>query len=341
MFSSRIVILSAILFSSLLCSCRQEICYDHAGSVAVAISWEQEWERDYGKGLSDAWDAAVHGYGYDELRPAVASSVTMISYEADGTPTTHFLPAGGGVIVGSASGDLLLYNDDTECVVINDVASLPNVTATTTGRSRSSLAPLHSGERTVNPPDVLYGAYIKDVPPGQSHSQQQIAAQLKPLVYSYVVNYTIEHGLEYVSLVRGALAGMAESVRLRDGSTPAAAATLLFDCDIVAGGARSVVQSFGVPSFSGHHYAGISPSGAMTDPTLKFTLNLEVLTKNGTIQSFEFDVTDQLRRQPRGGVISVDGIYVVDDAGQVDAGFNVDVADWGEFEDVVLPPFEL
>ncbi len=100
-----------------------------------------------------------------------------------------------------------------------------------------------------------------------------------------------------------------------------------------------MVHSFGVPSFAGHHYTGSTPEGT-TDPSLRFTLNLEVLLKNGKLQSFEFDITDQMRNQPRGGVITVDGIYVIDEDSQVDSGFEVDVDDWGEYEDIQLPPFE-
>lgn len=337
--SSYKIFIALTLLSAALCGCRQEICYDHAGETAVSLQWEQEWERDYGKALSGKWDASTHGVDYDGLRPAAGTSVTMLVYPESADPYTHFLGAEGGTVASSPTGSLLFYNDDTECVVINDLASVPDATATTTGRSRSSLVPMHGGERTVNPPDVLYGAYIDRVQSAGPHTTQQLSAVMRPLVFSYVINYIFEGGMEYVSLVRGALAGMAESVRLRDGSTPAAAATLLFDCEMTPTGARAVVHSFGVPSFAGHHYTGVAPEGK-TDPSLRFTLNLEVLLKNGKLQSFEFDITDQMRNQPRGGVITVDGIYVIDEDGQVDSGFDVDVDDWGEYEDVQLPPYE-
>ncbi len=337
--SSYITLIANALLITALSGCRQEICYDHAGEMAVQLEWEQEWERDYGKSHAGNWDASTHGVEYDGLRPVAGASVTMLVYPDSSDPYTHFLGGDGGTVNSSPTGSLLFFNDDTECVVINDQASVPDATATTTGRSRSSLAPLHGGERTVNPPDVLYGAYIDRIESAGAHNKQQLSAVMRPLVFSYVVTYIIEDGLEHVSLVRGALAGMAESVRLRDGSTPASAATLLFDCELTPTGARAVVHSFGVPSFAGHHYTGSTPEGT-TDPSLRFTLNLEVLLKNGKLQSFEFDITDQMRNQPRGGVITVDGIYVIDEDSQVDSGFEVDVDDWGEYEDVQLPPFE-
>lgn len=338
--SSHIIFTAFTAMAVSFSGCRQEMCYNHTGEMAVDLQWEQEWERDYGAALADNWNETTHGMGYDALRPSAGASVTMMVYPESADSYTHFLGSGGGVVNSSPTGSLLLYNDDTECVVINDVASVPDAIATTTGRSRSSLAPLHDGERTVNPPDVLFGAYIDRVETSGAHARQQVSALMRPLVFSYVVNYTIEGGIEFVSLMRGAIAGMAESVRLRDGSTPSAAATLLFDCDITPTGARAVVNSFGVPSFAGHHYSGVAPTGT-TDPSLRFTLNLEVLLKTGELQSFEFDITDQMRNQPRGGVISVDGIYIVVEDGKVDTGFDVNVDDWGEYEDVQLPPFEI
>lgn len=321
-------------------SCRQEICYDHGGAIDVALDWECEWERDYGMNHSDGWDALATGIDYAGLRPSAASSVTMMVYpDEPQAPYSLFLSSTGGSVSSVASGSLLFYNDDTECVVINDVASFPDAVATTTGRSRSSLGVLHEGERTVNPPDVLFGAFVGNITPPGSHTTSALAVRMRPLVYTYIIDYVFDQGLELVSLARGALAGMAASVRMRDGHTDAGAATLLFDCQLTDFGARAVVTSFGVPSFDGHHYNDLAPEGT-TDPSLPFTLNLEVLLKSGSMQSFEFDVASQMRNQPRGGYIKVGGIYVIDDNTQVDSGFDVDVDDWGDYEDVILPPYE-
>lgn len=60
-------------------------------------------------------------------------------------------------------------------------------------------------------------------------------------------------------------------------------------------------------------------------------LNLEVRLKNGKVKNFDFDVTDQVHRQPRGGVIIVDNLVI--SGGE----FEVDVEDWGDYEDILLP----
>jgi hypothetical protein len=54
--------------------------------------------------------------------------------------------------------------------------------------------------------------------------------------------------------------------------------------------------------------------------------------------SLDFDVTDQVRQQPHGGVIVVSGIEVkAEDGSQGSGAFDVDVNDWGDYEDIYLP----
>ena len=69
-------------------------------------------------------------------------------------------------------------------------------------------------------------------------------------------------------------------------------------------------------------------------------LNLEVKLKDGTTHQFDFDITEQMEKQPHGGVIVVDGIEVeithIDDEGG-GGGFDVGVEGWGEQIDIPLP----
>ena len=85
-----------------------------------------------------------------------------------------------------------------------------------------------------------------------------------------------------------------------------------------------------MPNFPGDHYVRQSIAQRQG-------LNLEVMLKNGKIKTFEFDVSDQLTSQPRGGVITVSGLTVTDEEAGGDTGFNVNVDDWGEYEDIELP----
>ncbi len=335
-----IVLLSVVTFSS----CRKELCYNHFRQAEINIEWEREWERDYGASVMAGWNDVVMGFSYDMLRPGIPEGVTMLSYNEGGTqPYMSFLsPDGDDVNLGGDEREsvqsLLFYNNDTEYIVIQDVASLPFARASTTGRSRSSLGvikELHPDERTINPPDVLYGAFIGSVPEIGIHQSRPLAVKMQPLVYTYIVRYEFEYGLQHVALARGALAGMAESVYLRDGSTSQQSATLLYDCEPASYGYIAIVHSFGTPGFPDEYYGQYSSD--RRDASRRYTLNLELKFKNGKTREMTFDVSSQLASQPRGGVITVGGIRVEDDENKFESGFDVNVDDWGEHEDIDLP----
>ena len=57
---------------------------------------------------------------------------------------------------------------------------------------------------------------------------------------------------------------------------------------------------------------------------------------DGSIKVFEFDITDQMAKQPRGGVITVSGLTIDEYEFGGGGGFDVDVDDWGPYEDVEL-----
>ena len=154
-------------------------------------------------------------------------------------------------------------------------------------------------------------------------------AKLQPLVYTYLIRYEFAQGLEHVVLARGALSGMAESVYLQDGRTGDETATILFEGKLKEFGVEARVTSFGAP--------GYTPGAHMQRSDNRYGLNLEVILGNGKLKSFEFDVTEQVAAQPRGGVITVAGLAVTDDEAGGDAGFEVEVDGWGPYEDIELP----
>lgn len=315
--------------------CRKELCYNHYREAQVVLEWECAWERDYGRQWPAAWSTALCGEPYDALRPEAAEGVTLLEYDPSGNASEHFLSAGGGTFVpGEGAHDMLLYNNDTEYIVFDDMASLPTARATTTTRTRSSFKALHAGERTVNPPDALYGAFVERVPAVELHERLRTETTMRPLVYTYLVRYEFESGQEHVTLARGALAGMAEEVYLRDGATGGKSVSVLFDGEPTAWGVAARVRSFGVPGFPDEYYRLQRDAEG---PKRHYALNLEVMLRNGRMKTYEFDITEQMADQPRGGVITVRGLTVAEEEIGTDSGFDVTVDDWGEFEDIDLP----
>ena len=331
-FTISILLLSSIILSG---GCRKDLCYDHNqhGQSTRALlqpEWEQEWERDYGMSWQDNWPDK-HGIHYDSLRPDVATGIASFVYHEDGSRTERHLPAEGGELpMSEGEKSILLYNNDTRYIVFNDLDTSATASATTRTRTRATYSDDHTDETTVNAPDMLYGAWIESYTAAPTADPDPLPVTMRPLVYTYLIRYEFDSGLEHVTLARGALSGMAQSVFLQDGHTSAETATILFECELKEYGAEIQLASFGIPDFPGDHYVQKST-------VQQQGLNLEVLLKNGKIKTFDFDVTDQLASQPRGGVITVSGLSVTDEEAGGDAGFEVDVEGWGEYEDIELP----
>lgn len=327
----------------LLSSCEhKDLCFDHdphapKSEVRIEAEYEKEWQYTY-EGSTDwknypTWQESF-GMEYDALRPGIPDGLRMQVYNADGSDEiVNIAPEGEVVYMRPGEHSLLFYNNDTEYIVFDEMQSFASAKATTRTRTRSSYLGNSymdtNDENTVNQPDMLYGSYMESYVAERSTETDVIPVTMHPLVFTYLVRYEFSHGLKYVAMARGTLAGMAASVYLNSGRTSAEDATVLYDCTLQDFGVQSLVRSFGIPDFPNEHY---------TRTIRSYALNLEVRLKNGNLKSFDFDVTDQVAAQPQGGVIVVSGIEIPDEEGmEGGSGFDVDVDGWGEFEDIELP----
>ena len=101
------------------------------------------------------------------------------------------------------------------------------------------------------------------------------------------------------------------------------------------GAARTIYRTiFTLPAFTGRRVF-VVVNGA--DYKAAIYLNGELAgTHEGFFATFEFDITDQMAKQPRGGVITVSGLTIDEYEFGGGGGFDVDVDDWGPYEDVEL-----
>lgn len=334
-----IPIAAVLLVFALMTSCeRTELCYDHFPTLTLGLSWEQEWERDYGMKHADNWDSGRHGFGYDDMRPERSEWVNMVIKKSDGSTTEKYVDPDGGLLNADLGGGktYLFYNGDTEYILFSDMASPVDARASATLRSRAGLAYIteqHPGVRSTNSPDVLYASYVDNVPTFGIHEHHSLDINMQPLVYTYIIRYEFDYGLEHVSLARGALGGMADSVYLHDGKTSETSSIILYDCDVKPYGCEAHVRSFGAPGFPDEYYGRTSSEL----PERKYSLNLELLLRNGKSVEFNYDISDQLQNQPRGGVITISGIRIEDQIGDSDSGFDIDVTEWPEHDVIDLP----
>jgi len=334
-------ILLALALPALTACDNKDLCFDHWDhaarySVDYRTDWSREWQYTDKDGIDwqTVWSDYGFGIAYDDMRPTKPTGVRVQVYTDGQNNELSNIPADGGIVnMTPGEHQILFYNNNTEYIVFNDLNSSARATATTRSRSRAtyignSALDSKGDENTVNPPDFLYGHYIESYTAEKLQVPPVVSVTMKPLVFRYLVRYHFDHGLKYVGLGRGALAGMAESVYLTDGHTGSEEATVLYDCEVNPRGIEAIVNTFGVPNYPNPDYSRTSGI---------YGLNLEVKLTNGRILNFDFDVTDQVVRQPRGGVIEVGGINIPDEVGKEgDGAFDVDVNGWGEYEDVII-----
>lgn len=231
---------------------------------------------------------------------------------------------------GEGYNHLLIYNNDTEYIVFSDMDHYH--TASVTTRQRNILMqPSQTQTAIYAQPDVIYTSTIsQDATPEYYCGTDTLHADLYPIVYKYLIQFQFSSGLQYAFRSRGYLSGMARSVNLSDRCTSSATATLPFSCTATSSGLQTIVCSFGAPSFQANDYTSCD--------RVPHTLQLEVLMKNGKSKTFKYDITEQIHKQPQGGVITIEGLTITkDEAKGDDAGFDVDVDDWEDFQVIYFP----
>lgn len=317
----------------------KDLCLDHENHTErveyhMALSYDIEWEYNLESHIDweQYWNEDF-GIPYDSIRPGKPEGVRVHIFDNAGrSEIVRNLDTDGSTVHFNNEGrhSALFHNNDTEYIVYQGMESFSSAYATTRSVVRSSykgnsLMTRAEDEVTVNPPDMLFGAYIEELYVEKSTETDTLKVKLHPLAFTYLIRYEFSKGVEYVALARGALAGMARGVDLSNGKTSTEEATVMFDAQVTDFGAQALVKSFGVPDYPNPNYN----RGAR-----QYGLNLEVKLKDGTTCQFDFDITEQMEKQPHGGVIIVDGIEVEEPKS---GGFDVGVEGWGEQIDIPLP----
>lgn len=345
--NTRYGLAAAVLFALGLQGCYhyEDLCYDHPDhasvyDVEIAASYEQRWHY-YAEGGIDwenEWSQHNFGMRYTDLNPEIPTGLSAMIY-SEGQSTSHeynMKPTGTRMSLIQGTHHMIFYNNDTEYIIFKDLDDIMTAMVTTSGRTRASYAgnPFRVASRaesTVSPPDMLYGACVRDFVSLGTGACQRLEVTMKPLVFTYLVRVNFDEGIEYVTLARGALSGMADGVSLATGHTSDDQATVLFDADILDWGVQAPVKSFGIPDYPNDYYASRTEPGT-------FSLNIELKLTSGNIVTLDYDVTDQVACHPQGGVIEIYGVKVEENSGHKpsDSGFDVGVNTWGEWEDIIL-----
>ena len=334
----KIIFILAFLVVVLPSCQHKDLCFHHREHafkyhVNIIADYRQDWEENHGfKDWELTWPD--HYMPYEDIRPKKPSGLRVVNSNSDGESNIHNIsPDGGVVTLYEGVNDILFYNNDTEYIVFSRSDHGATTRATTRTRTRATFKSsqfAHDNEETMTPPDMLYANYYEGYFAEKQLEPDDMEITLQPLVFTYKIRYEFESGLQYVAIARGALSGMAISVLMNTGETSEVSSTLLYDCELKDYGVGALVNSFGVPAFPNMNYP--------TKTEAKHALTLELLLKNGKMLTLDYDVTDQVQSQPHGGVIVVSGITIKQEDGSQGSGaFDVDVKDWGDYEDIYLP----
>lgn len=150
--------------------------------------------------------------------------------------------------------------------------------------------------------------------PERSVWTKKLYCTLKPVTYIYLTQVILHNNSNKIIGVDGSatLSGMARATNLNTGVAGDEAVSVGYDVrykrymatpqgeqvDVIGGR----VVTFGIPGLNGNKVR----SASEVNDTERHYMSLNVQFSNGTEQSLTFDVTDQVRRRWKGGVITID-----------------------------------
>lgn len=174
----------------------KDLCFDHdahapKSDVHIKAVYEKEWEHTCEGGPDweqyPAWESRF-GMDYHELCPDAPDGLRVQVYNEDGTNNVlNVAPEGDIVRMRPGEHSLLLYNNDTEYIVFDDMNSFASAKATTRTRTRASYGgnPYmeNTVENTVNAPDMLYGNYMENYTAERKTETDELPVTMHPLVF--------------------------------------------------------------------------------------------------------------------------------------------------------------
>ena len=225
--------------------------------------------------------------------------------------------------------DMLLWNkiktrDGVQNIIIDESASLDSVIAYTNQTMHTSRYNAPKYTHSFNEPEVLFAVYEQAIEinkdlNGFVYDEERdvwvrtLQLVLRPVTFIYLTQVILHNNKGRISSVDGNadLSGMARSTNLNTGCAGSDAITVYFnvlmkkDCDMngekvdIIGGR---LLSFGIPGIEAN---GLSRAGDVEDDHRHY-MDFTMQFNNGMDSTFVFDVTNQIRKNYRGGIITIE-----------------------------------
>lgn len=266
--------------------------------------------------------------------------------------------------------DLLAWNhistiDGVQSLVFDEISTLEYVTASTNQTLHPSRYQAPRFTRSFNQPEGLFSAYSTGIEINRNLDGfvydedrrvwvKKLDMVLEPCTYIYLTQVILHHNAGRITSVDGSgnLSGMARSVNLNTGIAGSDSVTVYYNVrlkpnctmktekvDIVGGR----LMTFGMCNVNGSRVGQKGRSGetiTRVEDGVNHYMDVTMQFYNGMDSTFVFDVTDQVRKRYKGGVLTVeldmDTVPVPQRSGG--SGFDAVVKD---FEDGGTHEFEM
>ena len=338
-----------------------ETYWDYSFIYGVKYDWRGEWY--YGWDEKDVELFGPIGYTDPEVFDLRRYYTAQIPYAPHTRVMSHVV--NGHEFTGDFElgfWDILVWNDiltpdNVQSLVIDETSTLDSVIASTNASMRTSRYSAPRYTHSFNQPEELFSAYeqgieINEDLDGFTWDEARgvwvkvLSMELTPVTYIYLTQVILRHNGGKVIAVEGAsdLSGVARSTNVNTGRAGDDAVTLFYNtrfkenCDMegepvdIAGGR---LLTFGIPGLRPRSFtseADLPELRRQLQDKAPNNLAIKMQFYNGLDSTFVFDVTDQVHRRFRGGVITVvldmDTIPVPDKKGG--SGFNATVKDYEE-----------
>ena len=347
-----------------------KVMWNYLFKYGVEYDWEAEWV--YGWDDTDLQLFGSLGYSAEpntfDIRRYYTGDVALGKHSA---PYKHFI-TGTDLAAKYDFGfwDILVWNDiqtsdGVQSVRIDETTTYDEVTANTGQTMHSAMYNAPAYTRAFYQPEELFAGYESGIEinknlDGFTYDAEndiwvrQLEMELQPVTYIYLLQVILRHnnrnGRIITSIDGNAnLSGMARSVTLNTGVTGKDAITvntnvrLKQDVDDKKGEKVDVVGgkilTFGIPKINPTRldtraYEESLKKVGETDLNNRHYLDVNMQFYNGMDSTFVFDVTDQVRKLYRGGVITVelDMDHVPVPVRPGGSGFDAVVKDFDEKE---------
>ncbi len=312
-----------------------KIFWDYESNLGIPYDWQKEWYYGW-----DDEDRRIFGeMGYQKpnvfhLRRYHTDSIPLAPHTSVLSDRVHGYKYTGEFKWGY--WDLLTWNnietiDGIQSLIFDEVTTLDSVTAHTNQTMHGSRYQAPRYTRSFYQPEALFSDYEQAIDvnrnldgfvfdPVESVWIKEMEMLLEPRTYIYLTQVILHHNNGKIAAVDGNanLSGLARSSNLNTGIAGPDAITVHYnvrlkpDCDMngelvdIIGGR---LMTFGMCNINGSR-AEATVRGDDTEPSVydgnRHYMDVNMQFANGMDSTFVFDVTDQVRRRYKGGVLTVE-----------------------------------